>query len=99
MEKEKDILVGVCGCGKFVKVNSSDEFKSGNWVSSHTLSAVLMVQLLLAKEVSGRVPISYCDECVRGLISGTLKQSIIRTEHGVEVVTTYPKKPDPSEES
>lgn len=99
MEKEKDILVGICGCGKFVKVNSNDDFESGAWVPSPSISAVLMVQLLLAKEISGRVPLSHCNECVRGLISGTLKQSIIRTEHGVEVVTTYPKKPSSSEES
>ena len=99
MEKEKNFLVGVCGCGKFVKVCSTDEFKSGTWVPSHSLPASLMVQLLLAKEVSGRVPLSYCNECVQGLISGTLKQSIIRTDQGVEVVTAYPKKRTPSEES
>lgn len=99
MKTEKDILVGVCGCGEFVKVGVNDDFKSGEWVSSHSLSATLMVQLFLAKEVSGRVPISHCDNCVRGLISGTLKQKVMRTEHGVEVVTVYPKKASKSEES
>jgi hypothetical protein len=99
MENERNVLVGICGCGKFVKVNSKDECISGIWIASHSLSSVLMVQLLLAKEVSGRVPISYCDECVRGLISGVLKQSILRTDRGVEVVTTYPKNRSSSEKS
>ena len=99
MEKDKDILVGFCVCGKFVKVSTSDEFASGTWVSSQSLSAVLVVQLLVAREVRGRVPMAHCDECAKAIISGNTRQFVVRTSRGVEVIYVPVRKAPVTKES
>lgn len=98
MEKKKDVLVGVCGCGEFVKIGSSDVFDSGEWVSTWFISPILIDQLDVAKQVSESVPMSRCNKCVEATMSGALQQYISRTSRGVEVLTTYPKRAASSKE-
>lgn len=87
MEKEMDILVGYCGCKEFVKVSSTDEFASGVWVPVTSMSAIIQVQLDVAKEVSDRVPMSLCPKCIDDilLMGRDTKAVLVRGNHGLEI--------------
>ena len=87
MEREKDILVGYCGCKEFVKISSTDEFASGVWVPVTIMSATLQIQLCVAKEVSDRIPMSLCPKCIDDIIlmGRDTKAVLVRGNHGLEI--------------